>query len=94
MRKRASTVLGPGKADNLEAFAKRIAQRLKQANTAASTERLICRLMQGEDGKVAAMLLAKWVTWRYGEPKQSSEITGKDGEPLRVIIEDIGRTKG
>ena len=90
--KRAATVLGPGKTDSLEEFAKRIEARLKQCKTSGSAERLICRLMTGEDQKVAAMLMAKWVTWRYGEPKQQHEVTGADGGPITHTISfEVGK---
>jgi len=61
------------KADNLEAFAKRIEREICKANMKdqESMERLVCRLLtNGKHPTVAAMLAAKWVEWRYGKPVQ------------------------
>lgn len=74
--KRASTVLGPDKTDSLQAFAERIEARLKQCKTAGSAERLICRLMTGKDQKVAALMMGKWVEWRFGKAKETIQVTG------------------
>lgn len=68
--------MNKGPADSLEAFAKRIATRVKAGGGTDSMERLICRLLTGEDVKVAAMLASKWTEWRYGKPKESMELSG------------------
>lgn len=66
-----------GKPDNLEAFAKRIATRIKKGGDGTdSIERLVCRLLIGEDAKVSATLAAKWAEWRYGKAKESIELSG------------------
>jgi hypothetical protein len=66
-----------GKSDNLEAFAKRIATRVKKGSEGTdSMELLICRLLTGEDVKVSAALAAKWAEWRYGKAKESIELSG------------------
>lgn len=61
-------------ADSLEAFAKRIETMLRKGGATDSIERLICRLMTGEDLKVAAALASKWVEWKYGKPKETLRI--------------------
>ena len=83
--------MAQGKTDNLEAFAKRIASRVKSAGANTdSMERLICRLLTGDDAKVAGHLAGKWVEWRYGKSPQPLT-GGKDGEnPIRVLVEHIG----
>ena len=70
------------KGDDLEAFANRIEGMLRQGKERTSIARLICRHMTGKDAKVAAMLIARWVSWRYGDPKQRHEHTGADGGPV------------
>lgn len=69
-------------ADDLENFAKRIEDMLRKGKNRTSVANLICRHLTGKDGKVAAVLLAKWVSWRYGDPKQRHEHTGADGGPV------------
>lgn len=66
-----------GKTDNLEAFAKRIATRVRKGSEGTdSMELLICRLLTGQDAKVSAALAAKWAEWRYGKAKESIELSG------------------
>lgn len=73
----------------LEQFAKRIETRIRKAGQTDSMERLICRLMTGDDVKVATILAVKWVEWRFGKAPQP--ITG-GSEPLKVQIEHITGT--
>jgi hypothetical protein len=76
-------------ADELEAFAKRIDAMIRKGKDRTSIALLICRHMTGEDAKVAAMLLTKWVSWRYGDPKQRHEHTGEGGGPLQHVVHTI-----
>jgi hypothetical protein len=76
-------------ADELEAFAKRIEAMLRKGQDRTSIARLICRHITGEDSKVAAVLLAKWVSWRYGDPKQRHEVTGANGGPVQHVVHTI-----
>lgn len=76
------------KQENLEAFAKRIETRIKASAAGTdSMERLICRLMTGSDVKVAGVLAAKWVEWRYGKATERHEVTGIGGGPMVVKVE-------
>lgn len=77
--------MAQGKAEDLQAFAKRIETKLRKGNGEAM-ENLVCRLLTGADVKVAAFLANKWVEWRYGRPKETHEITGKDGAPIEHTI--------
>lgn len=36
------------------------------------------------DGKLAPQLESKLLAYRFGEPAQTLQLTGKDGEPIRV----------
>lgn len=68
--------MAQGKTDNLEAWAKRIETRIRKGIQGTdSMERLICRLLTGEDLKVAAHLATKWVEWRYGKPTEKIDLT-------------------
>jgi hypothetical protein len=60
----------------LEQFAKRIETHIRKSGNVESMEKLICRLLTGDDPKVAAILATKWVTWRFGEPTQKHIIEG------------------
>jgi hypothetical protein len=52
----------------LERFACRVERHIKASGDQESMARLICRLMTNpKEPKVAAMLAAKWVDWRYGK---------------------------
>lgn len=73
-------------ADALELFAKRIEEMLRKGKDRTTIERRICRLIMEADDKVAAVLLAKWVSWRYGDPKQRHEHTGADGGPIQHVL--------
>lgn len=68
--------MAQGKTDNLEAFARRIITRLnKSAGNTDQMERLICRMMMGENEKVASFMANKVVEWRYGKPMQGIQLT-------------------
>lgn len=58
---------------NLEQFAKRVESHIRKANASENMERLICRLLTGEDVKVAALMASKWVEWRFGKAKETHE---------------------
>jgi len=77
-----------GKADNLEAFAKRVITKLRVGGATDSLERLLCRLMTGKDLKVASGVAVKVVEWRYG--KAAQPVTGQDGDAIKVLVEHIG----
>ena len=62
------------KGKTLEQFAKRIETRIRQSGQTDSMERLICRLLTGDDVKVSAILAAKWVEWRYGKATEHLKI--------------------
>jgi len=61
------------KQDNLESFAKRLETRIKAGEADDSMERQWCRLLTAADTPpvVKAMMLTKWVEWRYGKPKDN-----------------------
>lgn len=58
----------------MEAFAKRIETMIRKGGATDSIERLICRLLTGDDTKVSAALAAKWVEWKYGKPRETLRI--------------------
>ena len=75
------------KADNLEAFAKRIETRVKAGGDTDSIERLFCRLVTNKKTpQVAAGLITKWVEWRYGKAKETVEHVGEGGGPINHTI--------
>jgi hypothetical protein len=82
------------KLNDLERFAQRIDAMLRKGKDRTTIERLICRHLTGKDGKVAALLLAKWVSWRFGDPKQRHELTGADGGLLVVHTIRFGNGNG
>lgn len=59
--------------ENLEAFAKRVEERIKHKLGAFATERLVARLMTSRDERIAALMTSKWIEWRYGKPKENAE---------------------
>jgi hypothetical protein len=61
------------KGRNLEQFAKRIESHIRKSGQVESMELLVCKLLTGEDVKVAAILAAKWVEWRYGKATETHE---------------------
>jgi hypothetical protein len=64
-------------ADSLENFAKRIEERLRIGKGGSfAMERLVCRLLAGQDRKVAAMMAGKWTEWRYGKATEHLHMTG------------------
>lgn len=78
-------------AKSLENFAKHIEERLRRGKDKSSMELLICRLLMGEDVKVAAMLAGKWVEWRYGKAKETHEVTGPEGGPVEHQIRFVNK---
>lgn len=73
---------------DLESFAKHIEQMLKKGKNRTTIANLICRHLTGEDPKVSAVLLAKWVEWRYGKPTETHKHTGPDGGPVQIAWYD------
>ena len=77
--------MAQGKTDNLEAFAKRIATRLKEATgNTDSIEREFCRMFTSNKANdlVKIQLMKMWSEWRYGKAKETHEVTGAAGGPL------------
>jgi|SRR6266436_28983 len=75
-RKTGGRIKGQNKLDDLEAFARRIERQILNSNLrdCENIERLFCRLMTNDKSPaVAAMLLSKWVEWRYGKAKETHE---------------------
>lgn len=71
----------------LEGFAKRIEQRILAAGykDSESLEQIACRLMTDKRyPAVSAMLLVKWVEWKFGKT-----IEKKDGQDKPVITVQI-----
>lgn len=81
--------MAQGKTDNLEAFAKRISTRLRQAtgNTDA-IEREFCRMFTDQEAQPAIklQLMKMWSEWRYGKAKETHEVTGAGGGPVAHTI--------
>jgi len=73
------------KQGKLDDFAKRVEAKIK-ASCGHGMENLLCRLLTGDDVKVAAALAAKWVEWRYGKPTERHEVTGASGGPIEHTI--------
>ena len=65
-------------------FARRIEKAIVKSGQ-GKMDNLVCRLLTGDDTKVAAMLAAKWVEWRYGKALEKHEHSGD----VRVILEHI-----
>lgn len=69
----------------LEGFAASIERRLQAAKKTGgpfAAQRLVCRLMTSKNEKIAAYMIAKWVSWRYGNPKETHEHIGEGGGPI------------
>ena len=74
--------------DSLERFAIRIEDRLRQGDGSITMEQLVCRALTNQKNPfVASGMLAKWVEWRYGAPKQHSEHVVK----MELSITDADR---
>ncbi len=63
------------KAETLEMFARRIETAILKAGH-GKMDNLICRLLTGDDPKIAAVMAAKWVEWRYGKATEKHEHSG------------------
>jgi hypothetical protein len=80
----------PGKTNrkkkNLEDFARGIEAKLERGAGPDAIANYICRLLTSKDEKIAALMLCKWVEWRYGKARESLEHTGLDGRPVEIKI--------
>lgn len=65
---------------------KEIKAELEQLFTPAYFSALPARLAEG---KLAPQLESKLLAYRFGEPKQSMEVTGAGGGPVRVRFVDV-----
>lgn len=72
---------GGRKAGTLNQATKEIKAELAQLFTPQYFQALPVRLA---DGKLAPAIEAKLLAYRYGEPKQHMELTGKDGSPITI----------
>lgn len=61
---------------NAEFFVKRVETMLRVAGFKGGLEAQACRFLTGEDLKVAAFVWAKLMSYKYGVPKQTLEVSG------------------
>lgn len=64
-----------------EYFVRRVETLLKKGGY-DSLERLVCRMLTGDDLKVAAFVWAKLMSYKYGTPKQTLEVKGEVSHTL------------
>lgn len=69
---------------DLKQFALGIERRIAKSKGSDAMAQLICRLMTGDDIKVAAMMVSKWVEWRYGKVPDTPNIT-INNQPMLMI---------
>lgn len=80
------------RAEDLKLFAERIEKEVLAATgeKKAAMERLICRLLTGNNPILATTIALKWVEWRYGKPKEGD----KQGDTYIQINAVIPRPNG
>lgn len=71
--------------ERLEDFAHRIEERLRKAGAQQSLVDQACRLIMHKDPRVSALMLCKWVEWRYGKAHEHVEHSGPNGTPIQII---------
>jgi hypothetical protein len=67
---------------NAESFVTRVESMLLKAGNEGGLARLACRMLTGEDTKVAAFIWAKLMSYKYGTPKQTLEVKGEVSHTL------------
>ena len=80
----------PKPLNNLESFAEAIQKRLESGEKSGgpfAMQRLVCRLLNSRDERVAMAMVAKWTEWRFGKAPQPNTHANANGEPFKVIFE-------
>lgn len=76
------------RSDDARAFITAVERELKKGGGDDNLIRLVCRkLTSAKSDSVPIML--RFLDMKFGRPTQTAEITGKDGEALKIIIEHI-----
>jgi hypothetical protein len=78
--------------ERLEDFAHRIEERLRQAGAQQSLVDQACRLIMHKDPRVSALMLCKWVEWRYGKAHEHVEHSGSQTINIVSYIPRPGTT--
>ncbi len=48
------------------------------------------QLLRSKDEKIQAQVYLKLIEYKFGKPVQPTELSNKDGERFRVLVEHIG----
>lgn len=86
--KTGGRVKGQNKVESAECFVRQVERTLAKGQWNDSFVNLTCRHLT-RDGKNAALSLTallRMLEMKFGRPKQTTEISGKDGQPIPVEI--------
>jgi hypothetical protein len=70
---------------SLEDFARGIEDKLCKSGDRDAIANRFCRVLMSNNERVAALMLCKWVEWRYGKAKEQLEHSGPGGTPIQII---------
>lgn len=57
----------------LDDFAAQVEEKLAKAKGPDAMAAIVCRLLTSKDQRISALMVCKWIEWRYGKPKENAE---------------------
>lgn len=77
------------KTDDQRNFVAQVEKALVKSGTYTNLANLVCRKLHSATPAESMPILMRLLEMRFGKPAQTTEITGKDGNDLKIIIEHI-----
>lgn len=77
------------KTDDQRAFVAQVERALVKSGEYSNLANLVCRKLHSLKPSESMPILMRLLEMRYGKPKETKEITGADGNDLKIIIEHI-----
>lgn len=76
-------------ADDQRVFVTQVERMLVKSGEYTNLANLVCRKLHSLKPNESMPILMRLLEMRFGKPAQTTEITGKDGNDLKIIIEHI-----
>jgi hypothetical protein len=77
------------KTDDQKAFVAAVEKALIKSGTYTNLANLVCRKLHSATPAESMPILMRLLEMRFGKPAQTTQLTGADGDALKIIIEHI-----
>lgn len=77
------------RSDDARTFIAAVERALIKSGTYDSLANLVCRKLHSAQPSECMPLIIRLLDMKFGKPIQPTELTGKDGEALKILIEHI-----